>query len=116
MDAVEQKATDKFKPQLVDFLSKAKDVVQNPGDKQKVRAVENAVPKMKKPLKNFKAEAAPSHANDVLVNDKYGADVKDALSDLRDAVNKGQAPHIQKAVDNVKDKLAQYNDKSHQLA
>jgi len=114
--AAAQKAAEDFKPEFAEFLKKAKDVTSNPKDKKKARAFENAVPKMKKPIKVFKAAIDPDHIDDVLINDKYGGDVKDAIADLKDAVDAQQPPQIKDALDNVKAKLADYNDNAHDVA
>jgi len=45
--AAMQKAADDFKPQFVDFVKKAKDAIDNPNNKEKTRALENALPKAK---------------------------------------------------------------------
>eukprot|EP01123_Difflugia_compressa_P008128 TRINITY_DN234_c0_g1_i1.p1 TRINITY_DN234_c0_g1~~TRINITY_DN234_c0_g1_i1.p1 ORF type:complete len:1969 (+),score=675.63 TRINITY_DN234_c0_g1_i1:264-5909(+) len=111
-----QRAHDDFVPEFADFIKKAKDASSNPNDKQKARALENAVPKMKKPVKAFKAAVDPTQADDVLVNDKYGGDVKDALADLKDALRDNKPEQIKKALDNVKSKLADYNDNAHDAA
>jgi len=65
-------------------------------------------------LKDFKAAIAPE--NPAIVNDKHGGEVKEAVQDLKDALQNKRPPEVKKAIDNVKDKLGKYNDHTHDTA
>jgi len=50
------------------------------------------------------------------VNDKEGGEVKEAVNDLKDALQNKRPADIKNALDNVKGKLGNYNDHTHDAA
>lgn len=112
-----EKAVEEFKPEFAELIKKAKEVMENPNNPEKARAFEKQAEKAKQPIKVFKVDVNPANCDDALVNDVYGGDVKDAIHDLKDAVQAHKkTPEIKKALENVKEKLADYNNNAHEIA
>lgn len=69
---------------------------------------------MKKPLADFKQKARPQK-DDLLDSEALGAAVKDAQAKLKDALPKNNPAATQKAVDDLKKALGDYNDHAKQM-